>query len=121
MGLRNMGVVWSLGGGMAGAFGALGIVYAFNFGGKPIFVMPLIFGCAPVVNTFVTMLSQGTFNLIRPVFVLSLALVIAGAVTVLVFAPRPGKPKSPHAKSGGGKDESKPQPEPPSPALSGKE
>lgn len=121
VGLRNMGVLWSLGGGAAGAFGALGIVYAFNFGGKPIFVMPLVFGCAPVVNTFVTMLSQGTFDQIKPVFLLSLALVITGAVTVLVFAPKPGKPGKPGKQepSQDSKD-SKRQSDSPSPALSGK-
>ena len=43
------GVVWSLAAGAAGAIGALGIILAFNFGGKPIYVMPLVFGGAPVV------------------------------------------------------------------------
>jgi hypothetical protein len=41
------GVAWSLAGGAAGALGALGIIMAFNFGGKPIYVMPLVFGGAP--------------------------------------------------------------------------
>ena len=33
-------------GGTFGAVGALGIIMAFNFGGKPVFVMPLVFGGA---------------------------------------------------------------------------
>ena len=49
------GSLWSLAGGAAGALGALGIIMAFNFGGKPIFVMPLVFGGAPVINTFVSL------------------------------------------------------------------
>ena len=47
------GTMWSLLAGAAGAIGALGIIMAFNFGGKPVFVMPLIFGGAPVVATLV--------------------------------------------------------------------
>ena len=45
-------------GGAAGALGALGIIMAFNFGGKPVYVMPLIFGGAPVVNTFFTITAE---------------------------------------------------------------
>ncbi len=40
------GVSWSLGAGFAGALGALGIILALTAGGKPTFVMPLVFGCA---------------------------------------------------------------------------
>ena len=43
-----MGTAWSLGGGAVGAIGALGVIMAFNLGGKPVYVMPLVFGGAPV-------------------------------------------------------------------------
>jgi hypothetical protein len=90
---HGWGVLWSLMGGVAGAVGALGIIYAFNFGGKPLFVMPLVFGGAPVVNTFVESYSKGILDQIEMPFFISLGLVIAGAVTVLVSAPKgPGKP-----------------------------
>ena len=85
------GVVWALAGGAAGAVGALGIILAFNFGGKPIYVMPLVFGGAPVVNTLTTILSEGNLQAVGPFFLASLLLVIGGAVTVLIFAPRGGK------------------------------
>ncbi len=85
------GILWSLGAGGAGAVGALGIIYAFNFGGKPVFVMPLVFGFAPVVNTLTTMFTDNLFGRVSPMFFGSLAMVIAGAVMVLIFAPR-GKP-----------------------------
>jgi hypothetical protein len=86
------GTAWSLAGGAAGALGALGIIMAFNFGGKPIYVMPLVFGGAPVINTFTTILHEGTYQQTTSLFYASLMLVIGGAVTVLVFAPR-GKPE----------------------------
>ena len=91
-----LGIVWSLGAGAAGAIGALGIIYAFNSGGKPIFIMPLVFGFAPVVNTFTTIITDNLFGRVGYMFFASLAMVIVGAVMVLVFSPR-GKPpaKSP--------------------------
>ncbi len=84
-----LGSIWSLVAGAVGAVGALGIILAFNFGGKPVFVMPLVFGGAPVVNTITTVVSEGTFDQISPTFLVCLGLVIAGASIVLVFAPKP--------------------------------
>ena len=85
------GALWSLAGGAAGAVGALGIIMAFNFGGKPIFVMPLVFGGAPVINTFATMAaSHSSLAEVSPLFYAGLILVAVGAVTVLVFAPKGG-------------------------------
>jgi hypothetical protein len=82
------GMLWSIAAGTAGAVGALGIILAFNSGGKPVFVMPLVFGFAPVVNTLTTMWIQNQLDKIDPVFVASLATVICGAVMVLIFAPK---------------------------------
>jgi hypothetical protein len=89
------GVTWAFFAGVAGAVGALGVILAFNAGGKPIYVMPLIFGFAPVINTFITLSENGTWNQVQPLFWVSLGVVIAGAVTVLVTAPKP-KPKPGH-------------------------
>lgn len=89
-----MGSLWSLAGGAAGAIGALGVIMAFNFGGKPMYVMPLVFGTAPVINTFVSIAGRNVGE-VSPVFYAGLILVVVGAVTVLVFAPKahhaPGK------------------------------
>ena len=103
------GIAWSMAAGAAGAFGALGIILAFTVGGKPIFVMPIVFGMAPVVNTLVTMVESGSYNKIHPLFFVSLAVVIGGAITVLTFAPKPHPPgKSPAGKSDAGKKPAKP-------------
>ncbi len=87
------GTVLSLISGAAGALGSLGIILAFTYGGRPIFVMPLVFGCAPVINTFVTMAMARTYRAAGPVFFAGLILVVTGAVTVLYFKPTPPKPE----------------------------
>jgi hypothetical protein len=82
------GMLWSIAAGTAGAVGALGIILAFNSGGKPIFVMPLVFGFAPVINTLVALLQAKQLHTIDPIFAASLATIIGGAVMVLIFAPK---------------------------------
>ncbi len=91
--LSFWGAFWSLAGGIAGALGSLGVILAFTYGGKPIYVMPLVFGGAPVVNTFISIATAKQLSSISPFFYAGLIVVIAGAVSVLVFAPR----GAPHA------------------------
>ena len=90
------GTFWSLAGGAAGAIGALGIILAFNYGGKPIYVMPLVFGGAPVVTTIEALWARGGAEGMSPMmlggFFAGLILVISGAAIVLVFAPKGGAP-----------------------------
>jgi hypothetical protein len=87
------GVVWSSAAGAAGALGALGTILALSSGGKPIYVMPLIFGSAPVVNTLTGILAKDAWSQISAWFLAGLILVMVGAVVVLVFQPRAGKPQ----------------------------
>jgi hypothetical protein len=93
------GTFWSLAGGAAGAIGALGIIMAFNFGGRPDYVMPLVFGVAPVVNTLFTMYFNQTWKYLGglqgSMYFAGLILVAVGAVVVLTFAPK-GAPKGSH-------------------------
>jgi hypothetical protein len=83
------GIFWSSAAGAAGAIGALGIILAFAVGGRPIYVMPLVFGCAPVINVFYSVTRHGLWKELNPFFVAGLILVAVGASTVLVFAPKP--------------------------------
>jgi hypothetical protein len=87
-----MGSLWSTVAGALGALGALGIILAFNSGGKPVFVMPLVFGGAPVINTMTSSVwayqRTGELPQISNPFLLSLALAITGAAMVLIFAPK---------------------------------
>jgi hypothetical protein len=92
------GVTWSLIAGGAGAFGALGIVLALSAGGKPVYVMPLVFGGAPIINVFMSMyFSKIPWRDVNPIFYAGMILVAVGAVTVLMFQPKakPGAAKKP--------------------------
>jgi hypothetical protein len=83
------GVSWSLAGGALGALGALGTILAFACGGKPFTVMPVVFGCAPVINTFATLaMAKQSPDSVSPFFLAGLLVVAAGAATVLAFGPR---------------------------------
>jgi hypothetical protein len=83
------GTLWSLGAGSLGALGALGTILAFACGGKPFTVMPVVFGCAPVINTLTTLaLAHTPTTAISPWFLAGLLVVAVGAATVLVFGPR---------------------------------
>lgn len=94
-GYTGWGMIGSILAGVCGAMGALGIILAFTFGGKPIFVMPLVFGFAPVINTIGSIIEKGKFDSLNVMFAGSLLLGILGAVTVLLNAPKAaghGKP-----------------------------
>ena len=90
------GAFGSLAAGACGAIGALGIILSFTFGGKPIFVMPIVFGGAPIINTMISVIEKGTEEGIPALFVASLTIVIIGAIATLICAPRPtpGKPQA---------------------------
>jgi hypothetical protein len=83
------GIWWSLIAGAAGAMGALFLLVALNYApvrpSPALYVMPLVFGCAPVVNTLFTMWHKRAWNL-NPFFLAGLILVVVGAVTVLATA-----------------------------------
>jgi len=90
------GLLWSIAGGSLGALGALGTILAFNLGGKPFTVMPVVFGCAPVINTLTSSLLQGTpLANLSPFFLAGMLIVGVGAATVLAFGPRGHAPPKP--------------------------
>ena len=83
------GIWWSLVAGGAGAMGALFLLVALNYAPvKPspaLYVMPLVFGCAPVVNTLFTMWYRKAWS-VNPFFAAGLILVMVGSITVLATA-----------------------------------
>jgi hypothetical protein len=90
------GIAWSILAGSVGALGAFTLLMAIGAGGPPstLYIMPIVFGCAPVVSTLTSMYFNNTFNKMSPFFAAGLILVAAGAVTILITAPRQ-KPHSP--------------------------
>jgi hypothetical protein len=75
---------------IAGALGAAGaacIIWAFRAGGLPVYVMPLVFGGAPLVNVLVTMAMHPPKSAINPLLYVGFLLASAGAGMVLYFRP----------------------------------
>ena len=74
--------------GTLGAAGAVCIIYAFRAGGLPTYVMPLVFGGAPLVNVLVTMYLHPPKVAPNPLLWVGFALVAVGASLVLYFKPQ---------------------------------
>jgi hypothetical protein len=75
----------------AGALGALGavcIIYAFRAGASPVYVMPLVFGGAPLVNVLVSMAAHPPKTAPNPLLYLGFMLAAAGAGLVLYYKPQ---------------------------------
>jgi hypothetical protein len=90
------GFVWSTLAGAVGALGAFTLIMSLGAGGAPstIYVMPIVFGCAPVVSTFTSMYLNNMLGKMSPFFAAGLILVAAGTVTILITAPKPAKKES---------------------------
>jgi len=76
---------------LAGALGAIGavcIIFAFRTGGLPTYVMPLVFGGAPLVNVLITMWLHPPRTAINPMLYVGFLLVSVGAGLVLYFKPQ---------------------------------
>ena len=73
--------------GLQAAAGAACIIYAFRTGGLPLYVMPLVFGGAPIVNVLVSMAIHPPKSAINPMLYVGFLLASAGAAMVLYFRP----------------------------------
>jgi hypothetical protein len=73
--------------GVLGALGAVCIIYAFKSGGIPTYVMPLVFGGAPVVNALVSMAIHPPDKAPNPLLYVGMLLASIGAGMVLYFKP----------------------------------
>jgi hypothetical protein len=73
--------------GILGALGAVCIIYSFRTGGVPLYVMPLVFGGAPIVNVLYSMVIHPPKVAPNPMLYLGFALASIGAGMVLYFRP----------------------------------
>lgn len=76
---------------LAGALGALGavfIIFAFRSGGLPTYVMPIVFGGAPVINVLTTMALHPPKSSVNPLFFAGVLMAALGAGMVLYFRPQ---------------------------------
>jgi uncharacterized membrane protein len=87
-GFNTPGITWSTVGGALGALGAICIIWAFRNGGLPNYVMPLVFGGAPLVNVLFSMWLHPPKAAPNPLLYVGFLLAAAGAGLVLYFKPQ---------------------------------
>jgi hypothetical protein len=88
--LRNFNAAGTTTATIAGALGALGavcIIYSFRTGGLPTYVMPLVFGFAPLINVLATMALHPPKAAPNPLLYVGFLLAAAGAGLVLYYRP----------------------------------
>jgi hypothetical protein len=83
----SSGLVTATIAGALGAAGAACIIWAFRTGGLPVYVMPLVFGGAPIVNVAVSMLIHPPKSALSPMLFVGFVLASVGAGMVLYFRP----------------------------------
>jgi hypothetical protein len=86
-GFSTTGLMTATFAGALGAAGAACIIWAFRNGGLPVYVMPLVFGGAPIVNVLLTMALHPPKATIHPMLYLGFLLASIGAALVLYFRP----------------------------------
>ena len=86
-GFNTTGLITATIAGALGALGAACIIWSFRFGGLPIYVMPLVFGGAPIVNVLVSMVIHPPKAAINPLLYVGFALASVGAGLVLYYRP----------------------------------
>ncbi len=74
--------------GSLGAIGAICIIFAFKNGGVPNYVMPIVFGGAPLVNVLFTMYLHPPEGKVNPMLFLGYLITAGGAAMVFYFKPK---------------------------------
>jgi hypothetical protein len=86
-GFSMAGSVWAGIGGALGALGAVCIIWAFKAGGLPAYVMPIVFGGAPLVNVLVSMATHPPKTAPNPLLYVGFLVTAIGAGMVLFYKP----------------------------------
>jgi hypothetical protein len=86
-GFDSGGLVSATIAGALGAAGAACIIWAFKTGGLPIYVMPLVFGGAPIINVAISVFLHPPKAAINPMLYVGFLLASIGSAMVLYFRP----------------------------------
>ena len=87
-GFNTTGTTTATVAGALGAIGAVFIIFAFRAGGSPTYVMPIVFGFAPLVNVLTTMIMHPPKTAPNPLLYVGFLMTAAGAGLVLYFRPQ---------------------------------
>jgi hypothetical protein len=82
------GTLVSTAAGLLGALGAVCIIFAFRAGASPLYVMPLVFGGAPLVNVIATAIIHPPKSAPSPLLYVGFLMAAAGAGMVLYYRPQ---------------------------------
>jgi hypothetical protein len=86
-GFTTGGTIGATAAGTLGALGAVCIIWAFRSGGLPTYVMPLVFGLAPVINVIYSMATHPPKTTPNPLLWVGFLFAAIGAGMVLYFKP----------------------------------
>ena len=86
-GFTTNGTILATVAGALGAAGAACIIWAFRSGGLPFYVMPLVFGGAPIINVLIAMTLHPPKDAVNPMLYVGFLLASIGAAMVLYFRP----------------------------------
>ena len=98
-GFSRQGMIVSIFAGALGALGALCVIFALRSGGKPIYVAPLVFAGAPLVNVVVSVIWDRSLKVPDWRFLLGIVLAAVGAALVLRYKPADTAAAKPHPSS----------------------
>lgn len=82
------GVTTSTFAGVLGAVGAVCVIYAFRAGGTPLWVMPLVFAGAPVINVLYSMWQHPPKTAPSPMLYVGFLMAATGGYLVLHYKPQ---------------------------------
>ena len=92
-GAHSPAMSWGFIAGTFGAFGALFLTSAMLTGGKPLFVMPIVFGGAVSVTAIFSIIQLRQVTSTHPLLWAGMAMVVIGVVLVARYTPHGHKPK----------------------------
>lgn len=99
-GVYTPSMLWGFLAGTLGALGALSLTSAMLNGGKPLFVMPIVFGGAVTVTAITSLIQTRGVTQANPLLWVGMLLVTFGVILVAMYTPHGHPPKMPAPAAG---------------------